>query len=702
MSDLNIGCGVDVRMLSRDFELRQGLAAETAQKADGMFLWIKLLYSRLSRSMSPPRLRKIITDTPSGLDQAYERDILAILDLEIEERVRATAILRWTLFALRPLTIRQLSEALLIQLRDEENSEDEAATNFGHGGQFDSDEGETDDEDDYGVAGKFVPLDEVPNFNDDETFADEFLKTCGSLIELRGGENSKLEDRTVHFVHFSVQEYLAQSMLPSMSEFRLSDRQFSHETLAQVCLQYLLYDDFRQTTNSTLEKFNERKRKYALLDYAGTTWGWHADRCRPLPGSILSLCQELLDPLKQKWLSYSEVVGGRANGSFNTFLTRFRDSYPSPLFYASLWGIVDCMRFLVAERKENVNHAGGLYGSPLNAAIAHGHEDAVSYLLENGANFHVNSGRFGTAVNTAAATGQVRILGMLLGLMPDISMKGGWGGEPPLVAAYRSSRKSAGHIVRSLLSAGASCYATDKSGSTAVHNFASIGAVDVLKIFLDCDTDLDCLDAEGKTPLMAAIELSRYNTTEFLIFNGANVNLRDRDGDSALHYAISTSRPDFISILLEHHADVNAVGRNDRTPLHDACEVNNVTIVKMLLDRGADHTLKDRRGQTALDLAARSLPSDFAEDLLELLRSSVSSDSTESQPSWGEQAESSAVSLLLEYGADAGTRDQDGKTALQRALEYRDEDSEWSTDSEGQSLQQSEESGDAENDDSET
>ena len=477
-SDHNVGCDADLRTLYRDLDLRQELAAEAADKADGMFLWIKLLYSQLSRSKSPPRLRKIITDTPSGLDQAYERDILNILGLEYEERVRAIAILRWTLFALRPLTIRQLSEALLVELRDDDDdSEDERMSRFGYGGQSNSDDNETDEENDHGSASTFLPLDEVPNFSEDDSFGNEFLKACGSLIELRGGDSFKAEDRTIHFVHFSVQEYLLKSTninLPSLSELKFSDRSYSHGRLAQVYLQYLLYDDFKQTTSSTLEEFDKRRRKFAFLDYAGSTWGWHADRCRPLPNFILTLCKELLDPQNAKWLSYSEVVGGRANGSFQTFITQFRDSYPRPLFYASFWGIVDCMRFLVNERKEDVNHVGGLYGSPLKAAIAHGHEDAVSFLLENGANIYLDGGQYGTVVNTAAATGQVKILAMLLELKPDISLKGGWLGEPPLVAAHRSSRTSVENIVERLLDAGASCYATNKSGYTAGTNLQQL------------------------------------------------------------------------------------------------------------------------------------------------------------------------------------------------------------------------------------
>ena len=88
---------------------------------EGMFLWVRLLHERLSPAKNAHQLRKMISDTPAGLKEAYERHLRAIHNLSEEEKYRAVMILRWTLYAARPMTIHELTEALLIGLEDEDS-----------------------------------------------------------------------------------------------------------------------------------------------------------------------------------------------------------------------------------------------------------------------------------------------------------------------------------------------------------------------------------------------------------------------------------------------------------------------------------------------------------------------------------------------------------------------------------------------------
>jgi hypothetical protein len=60
----------------------------------------------------------IVSEMPAGIEKTYERDLKRILDLG-DERDRAVSILRWTLFALRPLTVRELTEALAADVNDD-------------------------------------------------------------------------------------------------------------------------------------------------------------------------------------------------------------------------------------------------------------------------------------------------------------------------------------------------------------------------------------------------------------------------------------------------------------------------------------------------------------------------------------------------------------------------------------------------------
>lgn len=97
-------------------EVREELAALLVDKFEGMFLYIRRIRPRLKAhaSMAASKLRLIIEEMPTGLEEAYKRDLLTILELENNDRERALTILRWVLFATKALTVREISEALLV------------------------------------------------------------------------------------------------------------------------------------------------------------------------------------------------------------------------------------------------------------------------------------------------------------------------------------------------------------------------------------------------------------------------------------------------------------------------------------------------------------------------------------------------------------------------------------------------------------
>lgn len=629
------------KLSGRDSKLISQVIEDSVQKADGMFLWIRLAHNRLSKTESPSNLRSIIRNLPIGLEQAYERDLKNILALDSQRRERAVEILRWTLFSLRPLTVAQLLEALLISLDRNPTYEQSSS------------ESECDSIDSTNCSGSSYrdtvdcfPKHFLPEVCDRGYAENEILKLCGSLIELhQADENSGIEQHTVHFVHFSVHEYLMRALsstFPALAldPHKLSDHEYSNDKIAQLCLRYLCYDDFVQRTNSTLPQFDEKLQRHAFLSYAGVFWGWHANKCKQLSEPVIALCNELLDPSNLKWLSYSEVVGGRANGSYARFISRFRDSYPSPLFYASLWGCVETMRFLI-DKGEDINHVGGLYGSPMKAAAAHGHQVALDLLLEKGADINADGGQFGTALITACNRGNSDIVATLLQHDANVDQSGGWSRQTPLVAASKGgNRKISETILRQLLKAGAKTDGVDELGQTALHHAAAEGDAKTVKLLVRHGADMDAEeDADHLTPLMMAIGSGRQSAAKYLIQAGADINKKDSRGFTAVHDASAMGQTDLLRIMLDCNADIEAEAHVDRlTPLHRAVESGQGEAIRLLLDHGAGIGKCDIYGNTALHNATL-------------------------------YGQSGAVSLLLDYGADISVPNSDGKTALQLALE---------------------------------
>jgi hypothetical protein len=121
---------------------------------------------------------------PLGLTKTYERNWKAINSRPLDEQDRAFAILRWTMFALRPLSISELSEALIVKPYD---------------------------------TGASLRLEELPDEIDNEYIDGEIIDIYGALVEVRR-ESTKAQpgSGTIHLVHSLVREFLL-SILPTSS-----------------------------------------------------------------------------------------------------------------------------------------------------------------------------------------------------------------------------------------------------------------------------------------------------------------------------------------------------------------------------------------------------------------------------------------------------------------------------------------------------
>jgi hypothetical protein len=76
------------------------------------------------------QLEQVINSTPAGLKHVYERSWMKIWHLAKEDRDRAISLLRWTAVALRPLTVSEMTEALVISEHHNEVYVDELPDNI--------------------------------------------------------------------------------------------------------------------------------------------------------------------------------------------------------------------------------------------------------------------------------------------------------------------------------------------------------------------------------------------------------------------------------------------------------------------------------------------------------------------------------------------------------------------------------------------
>lgn len=128
---------------------------------------------------------------------------------------------------------------------------------------------------------------------------------------------------------------------------------------------------------------------------------------------------------------------------------------------------------------------------------------------------------------------------------------------------------------------------------------------------------------DGRTPFHYACVYNRETKlAEFLLKNGSSINhsshgLFDHSithSNSPLHHACRIGRFDLVNFLIENGANVNIQGSGGQSPIFEPCLNGEIDIVRALLDNGADVNYESWWDKRPIDLVERE-----NEDLLKLL-----------------------------------------------------------------------------------
>jgi uncharacterized protein len=179
----------------------------------------------------------------------------------------------------------------------------------------------------------------------------------------------------------------------------------------------------------------------------------------------------------------------------------------------------------------DINAAGQSGTPPLVLAVAKGHEEIVGLLLEAGADVNRPDRDSGmTALHVATTHGHIQIIGKLISRGADVSASFG---RPSMTALSIAFRKDYRDIVRRLLEAEADPNISingptdppEQQGITPLHQAASVGDMEMLRLLIAHGADLDTAKADGLTPLMAAAFSGQFEAVRALVEAGAKVNL---------------------------------------------------------------------------------------------------------------------------------------------------------------------------------
>lgn len=690
---------VDRRLPNKTAELRASLSDRMVNRCDGQFLWLTMQGGSLARGMTTKQLKNTIDTTDPDLNRLYDRNWNIITGQKGWKRDRAISILRWAVFAVRPMSVMELAEALQV---DEDPDE--------------------------------FSLDDFPKIDDvDEDYIDSmFLELCAPLLEVRGQTWSTLPgDRKVYVPHFTIKQYLVHQ-LPCktlLKEQGLQATTFArarvHMTLlSRTCLYFVLRPEVWDRDN------------LYFLDYAAASWGKHLE-CygfciyeidQDTMLLVLSLlntdntCYKPWAVFYESRLKYdfdaegedwdgdstdsrcterggTDEESGQGDSTDENSMTA-KTGRLGPLFYAItleltevavrlLWSVSDPdlnspsleMSRVIREASSRANitvvqalldvgvnaDLRDLKGiTPMAAAAWNGQLEMVQFLIEKGAEIDLSDNDGVTPLFAACIRGHENVAQFLLEMGADIHhvCSGGYG---PLL--YASGN---GHIdtVRLLIVQGADVNQSLDGQVTSLFLAACFNHLEVVRILLDNGADALFAGESRETPLLAAVLNRHVELSRLLIERGANVSCCDKFGAQPLYHAARLGAVDLVKLLVENGADIHSKDSNDETPLHRAAMGGHVDTLRLLVDKGANINVTDDVEFTALHYAACKGHAGAGNFLFDAGADVEASDQHGRRPlhiaSW--QGHIEMVKMLIDRGADVEASDQFGLRPVHIAI----------------------------------
>ncbi|XP_076812635.1 fibronectin type 3 and ankyrin repeat domains 1 protein-like [Clavelina lepadiformis] len=207
--------------------------------------------------------------------------------------------------------------------------------------------------------------------------------------------------------------------------------------------------------------------------------------------------------------------------------------------------------------------------------------EAISKILATGdVTVDVNDKIGYTPLMNAAQRGLLEVIELLLEHHADVHAINSSGKNSLIVASY------AGHgaVVKRLREAGAQWTCCDKGGSTPLHWAIDGGNCELIQWMIDDGAPVDIKDkTSGWTPLLRCAAITGDpSVAEVLLSSGAEVDCTDIDGKTALMIASLNGYMAFVEKLVENGADVTLMSGHGKTALEMAQSFDRRTVVKYL------------------------------------------------------------------------------------------------------------------------
>lgn len=545
-----------------DSELKEKVRTKLKAGADGMFLWVALVIQEL---LDTPisLVSEALENTPNSLHDLY---IHLLKRLAGRKAKIARTILVWVVMAPQPMALTELAVACAIKSTDQAESSIDRSV----------------------IAG----------FEHD-------IALCGPILKVQHG--------MVYLVHQSVKDFLLDPGLhESIGDFNVIPERASHE-LAITCLTYLSFDNFEPESPDiyfyTPESLFEHIGSVSMLT-VGRKQNFHAYAAVLWPQFIHQTDEG--DP--DICTSFCRLA--KSSGRLNLAFPEGGMYRPVDALYISAYfGLCSITRHLLSNGAD-INAAGGLYGSVLQAAAHFGHYEVIIVLLKYHANVNAHGGNCGYALHAAALQGhervvlvllnhganieatdqdsrtalqaaamecQERVVSLLLKHGANVDAPGGRYGNALEAAARRGHMQ----VVLLLLNHRAAIEAPTDDYRGALNAAANQGHERVVGVLLEHDAQMSAADGSVTGVLEVAAMCGHDSVVKLLLQRGAKLTTNMGDYGNAFHMAVMSGHALVVLRLLEHGVNINVHGGYYGNALQVAANRGNEGMVRLLLEHGA-------------------------------------------------------------------------------------------------------------------
>ncbi|KAJ7591860.1 ankyrin repeat-containing domain protein [Mycena floridula] len=623
------------KVVNGDEALQDEIINKVTEKADGMFLLVRLHLDSLTKKYTPRILREALMSLPKDINNSYDETMRRIVDQGEDYSQLAHRVFLWLAFAKRALTLLELCHALAVS-EDMDEMELDALIQ----------------------DGEFV------------------ASVCGGLVVIEETEDESFP----RLVHYTTKEYFELKVSTLFPDAQLS--------LAMTCLRYLSFKTF-DTTNPHI-----RREGHILFEYTSKHWGDHALSCedRLCSGrerdAVLRFLRSVHN-VRQAFLSLDIFAHWQYRGSWDMELaphllarlglakilemlinTGASADTPdvrrrTPLFHAVEANHLSVVRYLVS--MATTAHGVSSTSLTLNPNAVSYSADSVARILTARPDVDVNH-RSDFYGHTALTHPQI---------LPNLADSRG---ITPLMYAARQGRFSTFEVLLSTKDVIVDL--VDADGISLLGHASYGGDAAVINRIVDMMQIV--LDSKGKETrgLLSHAAAEGYEKVVTMLLQRSNINPNALDSDlrTALSYAAERGQTGVIEILLELPSILPELAdRKGMTPLMFSAREDHHDIVVLLLEHSIRHPLKERCNSLSPTFSSdRNLP-EITRCLLDDFTNEAEFRDREGRTalshSAGGRAYPSTVRYLIEHhNADPNSQDSFQRTPLSYAAQEGTED----------------------------